>query len=224
MKPWHRADPARFEEFKRLLAAQYPTLHVHLERGRVFVRGTLLLREAGVEIDHYQIELEIPDRFPEDLPIVREVGGGLPKIADRHFNPENSEACVLLPDERYKYLSEDISIIDFIKGPVENFFLSQTYYDRTGKWLNEPWPHAAEGIREYYGELLGTTDDRIISTCVQYLSRKTLKGHWPCYCGSGKPLRYCHLETIRDLRSKISQRVASKSLQAVTRQPSTVRR
>ncbi len=199
---------------------EHPTLHVGVERGRVFVRGTLLLRNDGIEIDHYQVEIEVPECFPEDLPIVREVGGKLPKVRDRHFNPENGEACILLPDERDRHFPSGASLMDFIRGSVENFFLAQTYYDKTGKWLSGQWSHGADGICEYYAELLGTDDRVVIRTCIEYLAKKELKGHWRCYCGNGKPLRSCHLAILQDLRTEISYKVALRSLEKLDRQGS----
>jgi hypothetical protein len=212
MKPWH-FDSQTFEKFKSDLALQHPTLHVYLEDGRVLIKGTLFLRDKNVEIDHYQIEIDIPNSFPIDLPAVREVGGRIPKSADRHINTENNEACVILPEERSKYFPTNNSITDFIKGPVENFFLSQTYYEKTKKWLSGQWSHGADGIKEYYGEILESTDDNVIEICIEYLTRKELKGHWSCYCGSGKPIRSCHIETLKTLRSQISPRIAIVSLQ-----------
>lgn len=202
MKPWYRTHPVLFDEFKQALAVEYPSLHASIEGGRVVVRGTLFLRGNGIEIDHYQIEIEVPNSFPRDLPVVREVGGRIPRIQDRHVEPENGRACVLLPDERHKYFPVGASLIDFIRGPVENFFLSQTYFEKTGKWLSEQWAHGLEGIVEYYAQILGTENRVVIGTCLRYLARKDLKGHWDCYCGSGKRLRDCHLEQLRELRAR----------------------
>lgn len=212
MRPWYRTHPALFDEFKQALAAGYPSLHASIEGGRVLVRGTLFLRGGGIEIDHYQIETEVPNTFPQGLPVVREVGGRIPWIRDRHIEPENGRACVLLPDERHKYFPVGAPLIDFIRGPVENFFLSQTYFEKTGKWLSGQWAHGVNGIIDHYAEVLGTDNRVIIETCIRYLARKELKGHWECYCGGGKRLRECHLDRIKDMRSKVSQKTAMESL------------
>lgn len=218
MKPWYQADPEGFEAFKKTLAVEYPTLHVYVERGRVFVRGTLFLHDGKTEIDHYQIELEIPGSFPDALPKLREVGGRVPRIADRHIDPETGDACPLLPDQRHEFFPKAMSVLGFIKGPVENFFLLQTYYEKKKSWPNEQWGHGAKGIVAYYREVFGTSDEHVVTTGLRYLARKKLKGHWPCYCGSGEPLRRCHLELIACLRDQIPRKVASQSLDRVLQQ------
>lgn len=214
MKPWYLANPVAYEAFQQALAVEHQSLHVELLRGRIFIRGTLFLRDGAVEVDHFQIEIEVPESYPRDLPLVREIGGRIPKIADRHFF-NGDVACVMLPDERDKYFPEDAPLIDFIRGPVQNYFLNQASYERTGRWLDEPRPHGKDGIREYYQELLGDVDDVAVLTCVRYLASKQLKGHWNCHCGSGRPLRQCHFGLLQNLRARISRRTASGTLKTL---------
>ena len=81
----------------------------------------------------------------------------------------------------------------------------------------EPWPygqwaHGAKGVFQYYRELLETSDLRVITTYLDYLASKKVKGHWDCPCKSGKKLRDCHFGQIKDLRDKISRKDAEKSL------------
>ena len=63
-----------------------------------------------------------------------------------------------------------------------------------------------------FTELLKTSDLRVITTYLDYLGAKKLKGHWACPCRSGKKLRDCHFWQIKDLREKISRKHAEKSL------------
>jgi tetratricopeptide (TPR) repeat protein len=69
-----------------------------------------------------------------------------------------------------------------------------------------------------YSEELGTSDSEVISTFLEYLSRGELKGHWPCYCGSGKRLRQCHMEQLLNARNRISAAEARNVLAQLTRQ------
>jgi hypothetical protein len=200
---------------KNQLRKEYPFLHALIENKQFYIRGSLFIFDIykNKKIDRYSIEIKIPQNYPESIPIVKEIGARLPKTIDRHFFPFDKSACLFLRDERYKYFPPGSSIIDFIKGPVENFFLSQTYFDSTGKWLFGERSHGSDGIIEFYSEELGTDKYQAIKIFLEYLSsKKCIKGHRDCYCGSGKKLRDCHLTKLIDFRSKISPEDAKKSL------------
>lgn len=217
MNPWYIANPALFQKFKSILEQEHQGLSIYIENKTVYVRGSLYIyNEEMREIDRYLIEIKIPHDYPKSIPLVREIEGRLPKIKDRHFNESNDEfnktACLFLPEERYKYYPKGSSIIDFINGPVNSFFLSQTNFDLTGQWLYGQRGHGLNGIIEFYCEELGTKNIQVIIKFIEYLSKKELKGHWDCYCGSNKKIRQCHFHKLIDFRSKIDQEVAKKSL------------
>jgi len=217
MRPWYVANLEAFHEFQRSVESKYPTLRVVVKNDVVYVRGGLILEAPdGRELDRYSIEIQIPDDYPKSVPIVREVGGRLPKVADRHFNPADDTACLFLRDERYKYYSQGSTIIDFIEGPVKDFFLWQTDYDlNKGKSSFEGRGHGVEGIIEFYSEKLKTKDISVIVKFLDYLTAKKVKKNWKCYCGSGKQLRYCHIDKLNNLRAKILRHDAKKSLAQV---------
>jgi SEC-C motif len=159
--------------------------------------------------------------YPDALPLVFEVGGRVPRDADHHVNRETGEACLFVPDERWKVAPPGMTFLDLLNGPVRNFLLGQSLFRLTGEWPFGQRSHAAAGIREYYSELLGTDDVNVIVRYVECLSRATLKGHWPCPCGSGKRLRDCHRAQVDELRTKIPSAVALRSFESLRRAVST---
>lgn len=217
MRDWRITNTDFFQKFKEAINNKYKTLHILIEDDTVYIRGTLFLDSAdGRELDHYSIEIQIPHNFPKGLPIVREIGGRLPKITDRHFNPVDETACLFLPDERYKYYPEGSTIVDFIEGPVRSFLYWQSDYDlNKGKSSFGERGHADKGIIEFYAEEIGISDKAVIIKLLDYLTKKKVKGHWNCYCGSGKQLRYCHFDKLKDLRKKILRDDALKSLERI---------
>lgn len=40
--------------------------------------------------DYYQIEITIPNNYPRDLPIIKEVGRKIPRDGTFHVNPDES--------------------------------------------------------------------------------------------------------------------------------------
>ena len=216
MKKWYIQNPSLFQDFKQLLSLEYPTLRVQLKNGIVYVRGRLVIEHSKNTkvVDSCSIEIEIPDDYPKSIPVVRETERRFPINVDRHFDSDG-RACLFVRDEQYKYYPEGASIVDFIRGPVHSFFLSQIYFDLKKRWLYGERRHGVDGIIDFYGEELGTKDKSVIIEFLRYLTRKELKGHWYCYCGSGKRLRDCHYNRVRDFRSKIPRDVAKKSLHDV---------
>jgi hypothetical protein len=212
--PWFKQKPDLLNELRKLIKEYFPSLNINVENDSVYIRGCLYIftPNSNIELDHYQIEIEILNNYLDSVPIVREIGNRLPKIADRHFS-KDGKACLFLNEEKFKYFPKGISIIDFIKGPVSNFFISQSYYDLTGQWIFGQRGHGITGIIEFYSEQLGTKDKETIQKFLELSVKKEIKGHWQCYCGSGIQLRKCHYEKIRDLRNKVARKDAKTSLQ-----------
>jgi hypothetical protein len=94
-----------------------------------------------------------------------------------------------------------------VRSAVEGGWWRRESPGRLGKWA-----HGAKGIFQFYRELLNAPDLRVITTYLDYLTAKKVKGHWPCPCGSGMKLRDCHFSRIQDLREKISRKDAERSL------------
>lgn len=217
MRHWYVQNPEFFEEFKRSINSTYTTLHVVLENDIVYIRGGLILNAPdGRLLENYSIEIQIPVDYPKTVPIVREIGGRLPKTLDRHFNQPDETACLFFRDERYKYWPQGSTIIDFIEGPVRSFFIWQIEHDLNGGGLNFVGRgHGVNGIIQFYTELIGTDDKKVITRFLEYLTKKKVKGHWLCYCGSGEKMRNCHFDTLIDSRTKILRKDTLKSLEAL---------
>jgi hypothetical protein len=209
--PWHRANPALFEKEKSEVEAAYPSLRFRVVGDVVLVCGTFPIVFEGRQLDGYVIEIELGKDHPKSMPIVRETGGRIPRTADRHMSGADGTACVILPDERWRVWPYGSSLLQFVEGPVRNFFLGQSMVELGDPWPFGQWAHGAEGIRGYYAELLGSDDVDVITGYLDYLSKKKIKGHWACPCRSGKRLRDCHWALVEGLKTKIPRRVAAES-------------
>jgi hypothetical protein len=200
---------------KKEVRAQYPHLHFHLHDDRVEVRGTFPIIEDGEELDRYSVDITLPREYPDDLPIVREIGGRIAHHADNHMS--HGKACLFVPDERWRICPPGTTFLEFLNNPVRNYFLGYSVYSRTGIWPLGQRAHGVDGIYEYYAELLGASDTAIITEYLDCLRRKELKGHWPCPCKSGKRIRDCHQLELFELRKKIPPAVADKSSTMIRR-------
>ncbi len=214
-RPFHKENPAIFEQIKKEVRSVYPNLHFYLEDSLVFIRGTFPVIYEGTILDRYSIEIELPRDYPESIPIVREVGGLIPHTSDYHMN-KAGVTCLFLPEDHWRVYPPDSTLLDFLKGPVHNFFLGQSHVRLGQPWPFGQWSHGSDGIREYYTELLGTNNLITIIKYLEYLRKPKLKGHWYCPCESGKRLRNCHVSELQDISVKIPSRIALQSLKSLT--------
>jgi hypothetical protein len=212
---WHRENPALFEREKREVETRFPELHFEIEDDIVYVRGRFAITFEQQILDHYLIELQLPRDHPKSLPVVREVGGRIPRHIDRHIIAADGTACVLLPDERWRLWPPGAPLITFLTGPLHSFLLAQSMVEAGEPWPFGEWAHGLKGVFQYYRDLLKTAELHVIITYLEYITAKKMKRHWPCPCKNGKRLCDCHLGLVIDLRKKILRRDALKSLEAL---------
>jgi hypothetical protein len=216
VKPWHQRDPQLADQIRADLRARYPNLNLFIEAdGSASVRGTFpVLSPEGRVLDRYQVSIDIPADYPRALPVVREVGGRIPWKPEFHVNRDGT-ACVLLPDDRWRCFPEGARFIQFLDGPVHDFFLGQSLVAVGEDWPFGQWSHGRDGVLEYYQWLLGTEDKDTIERFLSVLGKLNMKGHWECPCGSGRKIRKCCRARIEDLRNKIPSQTARRALEVL---------
>ena len=198
-----------FESLEADLQEHYPDLRLVVRNGQPIFCGSLPICHDGDEIDRFQIEISFPDGINK-LPSIREVGGRIPRDSDRHVNAGTGDICTDVPE--LILLPGQPSLVEYLDGPVRNFFLSQIIVESGRPWPFDQWAHGKKGLLQAYGELLGVTEERQIRMYLDYLASKKAKGHWPCPCGSTKPLRACHATQFAELRERIPRRIAANAL------------
>lgn len=214
MKRWFLKNPALLNQVRNLVSKNYPDLRIDDSTDRITLRGSFPVYVKDAVVDRFQIEVEFPDNYPEGIPIVREVGCRIPHHNDRHVIVKTKSACLFLKEERSKHYPPGSTILDFLKGPVNDYFLWQTEFELTGNPTVKARPHGFDGIMEFYKEELEIEDPKAILNCIDYL-RKEAKGHWPCFCGGEKKLRECHFEKFSALKAKVPSKIAEEFFEAL---------
>ncbi|MFA5961527.1 MAG: hypothetical protein WC848_02520 [Parcubacteria group bacterium] len=214
MKPWFLENPTLLDELKILIDLKYATLNTSIENAVVYIRGTLFIKSLeGKELGRYKIEIIIPDDYPNSAPILRETGDKFNKVADRHFNAIDNTACLFFRDAKYKYFPKGSSIVDFIEGPIKNFFLWQIDYDLNGgKSSLGGLDHGTFGLIQFYKEELGVNDEESVFRFLVLFDSKVVPRAKKCFCGSGSLLKDCHIQKFRALKQSIPRKDAKKSL------------
>lgn len=196
--PWFKRNPVFFEKLKADVAACYPNLHFSVRENQVFLTGSFPIEHEGQIIDHYAIEIEFPQTYPKGIPLVREVGGRIPRTPDRHIYA-TEDVCLFLPLEVSSAYPEGTSLLAFLNGPVQSFFVGQSIFELTGEWPFGQRSHGDEGYAEYVTEVTGVKDKDAIYRFILAMQKDEIKGYWDCPCGSGKKLRNCHLQQVLKL-------------------------
>jgi len=209
--PWHRAEPNRLERLQREVQQEYPELFFTVENDVVCLRGTFPLEYEGRVLDRFKIEVEFPHDFPDTPPIVRETGGRIPDNPDWHIYGNERGCCLYVMEAFLVKHPDGYTLLEFLDGPVQSFFLNTYHKEVTGEPLFGERSHGAEGIFEFYEEYLETDDREEILRYIDVLRKAEAKGHLRCPCGSGEKLRDCHADRIRQMRELISPSVAKRS-------------
>jgi len=214
--PWYLESPETYAQMRAEIEAIYPDLKFSVVDDLIILQGNFPIIEGKVVLDRFNIEIKIPKNFPEDLPVVREIGGRIPWTADRHVD-EYGASCLFVPDERWRFFPKDATLAQFLNGPVRNYFIGQSLFERTGNWPFGQRCHGIFGIFEAYSEMLNIPLEniKVLTAFIDIISRKEVKGHWLCLCESGKILRKCHWNKILELREKISAKTAERSLERI---------
>lgn len=148
-----------YEKLESDLQQRYPDLRLIVTNGRPLFRGSFPVAHEGEEIDRFLIEISFPDGITK-LPAVREIGGRIPRDSDRHVNPGSGDICTDVPE--LILLHGQPSLVEYLDGPVRNFFLSQIIVASGKPWPFGEWEHGKKGLLQAYGELLGVTGERQI--------------------------------------------------------------
>ncbi|HSV94736.1 MAG TPA: hypothetical protein VLH94_02020 [Spirochaetia bacterium] len=217
-KSWYLDNPTLFQQIKDDVSRNFPMMITFTVNDVVLIRGNLQLYDnTHHEIDQYTIEIELPKSYPKGIPVVREINNRIPKIPDRHVYDKGG-LCLFLLEEKWKYYKEGTSIVDFINGPISLYLLGQSFFEQKGVFPQGERSHGVKGIVELYTEILQTDDTEIIKTFVEYLCEPITRGHWPCYCKSGKKIRNCHMNILAEYRNKIEPEIAMNSLTYLLRE------
>lgn len=195
-QPWHRRHPALLEHVRADVEAFCPTLHIFVESETVSVRGTFPVLHESKVLDRYAIEIEFPSDYPDQLPIVREVGGRIPWNADNHVFPATGVCCVLLPEDRWWSFPGGQPFSQYLLGPLHNYFLGQSIFAVEGRWPFGAHEHGVDGVIAFYKEKFGTNEPKHVVVFLRAIGEGKIRGHRPCPCESGKIVRHCHAGII----------------------------
>jgi hypothetical protein len=165
------------------------------------IKGVIdIIDHLGKHWETYEIEIHCTDVYPYRFPIVYEVSGKIPKIADWHIYEDSHSCCIKILPEELLICNKGITLLDFVKFQILPYLFNQTHRRVEGYYVNNGYSHGISGIFEFYSQHLNTTNVFQIIKILSYI----YKGEEPdrvkmCFCGSNKKYRKCHRESFRTL-------------------------
>jgi hypothetical protein len=190
------------------------------EDGRCVVAGNLSFaaRHGGKTVmDDYDIEITIPDDYPQNPPIVREIGSKIPKIKDNHINLPDETLCLGVPLAVRRTFSQQRNLLWFVREQVVRFLFSHSYKRDFGTAPYGELPHGEQGLIEYYSQVFSVKDISAMLKLLLILCDCSINEPAPCPCRSGQSLRRCHLRILRKIRKFQSPEEFRKEYQTIVK-------
>lgn len=170
--------------------------------------------------DFFEVLIVATDKYPEEIPMIAEVGGRTKAIGDKynlkdrrdlHYNLANGIACLCVKQEEKIKFPPGSNLVNFIDNLVTPYFYSLSYFDQNGKW---PWgerSHGGLGLLEFYAENPVTQSKEEIENLVKVFRQdknwkeynkqiRKLSGGRSCLCGSGRPFKKCHSQAWQGIK------------------------
>ena len=195
MNKWWKSNEKLFTFEQELMSQYYPSLKLSIKNGFVTYSGLLNIKD----IDTYHIQIILPNDYPNNIPIVFEIGGDIPKVLNRHIN-DNGSCCLTINDEIKTKYKKDYFLKDFLDDFVNPYFANQLYYEQTGNWLNGEYSHGMLGKWEYLTDKTNIQNNSLLLNFIRIAEKNIPNLNKKCPCKSNKPLKKCHLNTVLQIK------------------------
>ncbi len=172
-------------------------------KGKFIVAGNLSFtcsHDGKTIKDDYDIEMLIPDDYPQRPPTVKETASRIPRDKDNHVYPSDGTLCLGAPLAAKRTFAQERNLLWFAREQVVRFLFSHSYKREYGIMPFGKLTHGPEGIMEYYKELFSVQDDWHVLGLLKILADDNYRGHTLCPCDSGQKLRYCHGDLLREIK------------------------
>lgn len=165
-------------------------------RPGMHLRGNFSFKAAiycGAEIeDRYKLEIIVPEKFLQALPVVKEIGGKIPRNGDFHVNKDGS-LCLGSPLRLLGKIYISPSLSGFAcECLVPYLYAVSCKLKNDGDFAFGELAHGDQGIMDDYSHLFSLTDLSQTTQAIQLLGiKKRIANKKPCPCGCGKRLGTC---------------------------------
>jgi hypothetical protein len=188
------------------LLVRYPGLRFAPSRaGLVELTGCLAFAAQPKNLeridDEYQLEIAVTEKFPKELPSVRETAGRIP---DWFHRLSSGALCLGSPTRLRLIAAESRSLLRFIERAVVPYLYGHSYFEKYRTIPFGELDHQA-GIIQDFASILGIEDNAVREFVWLATMRKRQANKHPCPCGSRRRLGCCHHRRINRLRDQLGR-------------------
>ena len=162
--------------------------------------GEVLIAHNGESLP-IQLELHIPQEYPDGPPRAFEVGGLIPRGSDRwHLMTDNS-LCLGSRIEVIRRFRADPTIHGYLGSLVLPYLHGFVSRNESGVPPQGELPHGAAGTLKDYQRIMNVENPQSVIPLLAMLALGKFPGNQACPCKSGKKLKRCHLWRLREIES-----------------------
>lgn len=183
-----------------MIKDNYPSFAIQRDNDEYVIVGEILLNHVYNEVrmtGEFTIEIVITDKFPLEIPIVREISSGIATDYP-HINIDG-ELCLASELELKLFFAQSSDICLFIEKYIIPYLYSYCYYVAYGVYPYGERSHGMQGNLEYLKDLFEVDDWGQVFDIMMFVIQSPYRGHLACPCGSGERIRNCHGTVLKQL-------------------------
>lgn len=208
------------DELERFLATQ-PFMSLQPSAGGMIVLegdfGFSAVYEGQPQIeDRYSLRIVVPQKFPNELPEVSEVGNRIPRQVDFHVNSDGT-LCLGSALSLMLRLQEQPNLTAFVTRCVVPYLYAMSLkLDHGVDFVFGELEHGTKGLVDDYRILFGLQEEAQLLLALKCLVlKKRIANKRSCPCGCGKRLGKCRFNAkIRHFRQVFPKAWLRKHLSA----------
>lgn len=150
----------------------------------------------------FDIEINIPDEYPNIPPTAKEIGGLVSKDFHKY---EDNVLCLGTDLEINIKFNSNPTLLGFVESLVIPYLYSYSYWLSFGATPFGEQAHGDQGVLDNYCERFGIKSPIAMLKLFKFLVIKDFWFDLECPCGSNKELRKCHGEKVFEIKKYQSQ-------------------
>ncbi len=227
MADWTQTDRKFYRSELAVLGNRFTNLDYRFKSNkdgsrRLVARGKYEIRakyEHELIEDIYELKLEFPKDYPDEMPIVIEEGGKIGFGADNHNSPEFG-LCLETSLSLDKLLNDTRNLSTFFELVLDHNLYWHSYRSKHGKEPFPARPHYERGLTDQLIQEYGFPEDHGLISALLACARD-YDGSLACPCGSGCSLENCCSKCVLKLKSQHSPAVIKDVSNQLQSHPST---
>ena len=201
------------------LAVAYPPLGVVRRRqSETILAGPLAFEAASDDMEtisaSFDIELTVPNAFPNQLPRAKEIGGRI-RATDYEHVFRNGTLCLGVPIQQRRVFAEQPTLLGFVDRLLVPYLYGFCFWRKHGRHPFGEAAHGPEGILDHYLDVLGLNDPLAAIRAIRLLCEHGYNARQHCPCGSGRRVRSCHYAALRSLHDHHTPETFRSDFQAI---------